>query len=96
MMNIFPIIVNSYVGEKTGEIPVSFFWNKTRFWVTKITDRWYQGEAGTEKSEAVYFKICTKSGMYFIVKHDNHTNNWFLVAPEDKSGLMTFPYERLN
>ncbi|WP_163717359.1 hypothetical protein [Mangrovibacterium lignilyticum] len=91
-----PIKVESHSGNQTGEYPVEFFWNKLRFVIIKITDRWYQMDVGGKESVANYFKICTKSGLYFIMKHDTRTRRWYLIAPEDKNGLLTLPYDRLN
>jgi len=96
MMTMIPINVESHSGYKTGEYPVWFSWNKVRFVIIKITDGWYQMDVAGKEAVANYFKICTKSGLYFIMKHDTQTGKWYLVTPDDKSGLFTLPYDRLN
>jgi len=78
MISLIPIEVECHSGFKADEYPKSFFWNNSRFEISQITDRWYQGDCNPEYPVSNYFKVQTTSGEQFIIKHEVESDKWHL------------------
>ena len=70
MIELIPIKVECYSGYKADEYPKCFYWDKNRFEVQQVLDRWYQGDSNPEWPVSNYFKVATECGELFILKHD--------------------------
>jgi hypothetical protein len=78
-MELIPVEVECHAGYKADEYPTCFFWDRIRFDITEILDRWYQSEAKPEFPAANYFKVRTASSGLFILKQEVQSCNWYLV-----------------
>jgi len=78
MIELIPIEVECYSGYKADEYPKYFLWNNNRFEITRITDRWYQGDSNPEYPVSNYFKVDTTCGKQYIIKHDLESDKWCL------------------
>jgi hypothetical protein len=79
MQEFIPIRIECHSGYKADEYPVRFYWDDVLFEISKILDRWYQGDSDPEFTESDYFKVKTVSSGQFILKHDMKNDLWFLV-----------------
>lgn len=77
------IRVTSYSGYKTDEYPNYFYWDKNRFEIKEICDRWHQWETESEWMEADYFKVKTTDDKIFLLKHEIKTDAWFLLINKE-------------
>jgi hypothetical protein len=78
MIKLIPIEVECHAGFKADEYPKCFSWNNSKFEISRITDRWYQGESNPEYPVSNYFKVETTSGEQFIIKHNLESDKWHL------------------
>jgi len=78
MIKLIPIEVECHSGFKADEYPKCFFLNNSRFEISRITDRWYQGDSNPEYPVSNYFKVETTNGEQFIIKHDLNSDKWHL------------------
>jgi hypothetical protein len=65
--------VESYSGHKADERPLSFQLGETRHEVEEVVDRWYD-------PEATYFRVRTRGGELYILRHDERADEWTLEA----------------
>jgi hypothetical protein len=79
-MNLIPVKVESYSGYKADEYPACFYWNKERFEIQEITDRWYQSDSIPGWPVSDYFRVLTTSGSQYIIKHDHESDEWYLCG----------------
>ena len=63
--------VECYSGYKANERPLSFSLGDRRFTVEEILDQWY----GTDYT---YFKVRADDDNIYILKHDEHKDEWSL------------------
>ena len=80
MIKLIPIEVECHSGFKADEYPKCFFWNNSRFEISQITDRWYQGDSNPEYPVSNYFKVETTGGEQFIIRHDLESDKWHLCG----------------
>lgn len=78
MQDLFEITVECHLGSKSDEYPKYFYWDNLRFKIMEILDRWYQGDLNPDFPPAYYFKVKTDDQKIYILKHDNHSDKWFL------------------
>jgi len=79
-MDLIPVKVESYSGYKADEYPTCFYWNKERFEIREITDRWYQSDSIPAWPVSDYFSVLTTSGSQYIIKHDHESDEWYLFG----------------
>ena len=77
-MKLIPIRVECWSGYKADEYPKCFYLENARIEIAEIADRWYQGDFSPEWPVSDYFKVVTSDGEQFILKHELHTDKWFL------------------
>jgi hypothetical protein len=78
MIKFIPIEVEYHSGYTADEYPKCFFWNNSRYEISQIIDRWYQGENNSEYPVSNYFKLDTTSEEQYIIKHDLKSDKWHL------------------
>ena len=80
MLYLEKIDVESYCGHKRDESPGAFIYQGSRFVVSEVTDRWYEG--GVERASPIlnYFKVRTEDGGKFLLRHDPSNNEWRLCV----------------
>lgn len=77
MIYCIPIRVECYSGSR------ALNWEGRRFEVKEILDRWYQGSYDPVPLSADYFKVHTKEGGEYIIKHERDSHAWYLVSEQD-------------
>ena len=82
-IDLSPITVSCHSGYKAEEYPTSFYWDKLKFEITEISDRWHQYQTDSEWPGADYFKVITKDQKTFILKHETTSNRWFLIINKE-------------
>ncbi len=87
MNDLIPIKVECHSGYKADEYPTSFYWDKVRFDIKEIQDRWYQGDRNPDWPPANYFKVITTKNQHFLLKHDVKTDRWYLVVKGERLNL---------
>jgi hypothetical protein len=76
-MKLIPIEVECQSGYKADEYPKCFSRDNSRFEISQVMDRWYQGKTNPEFPVSNYFKVETTCGVY-IIKHDLEGERWYL------------------
>jgi hypothetical protein len=87
MEDLIPVKVVCHSGYKTDEYPKYFYWDNHCFEITEILDRWYQGDQNPVFSPANYFKVKTTDEKIYILKHDFHSNKWYLLIYGESMNL---------
>lgn len=72
-------MVQCHAGFKADEYPMSFIWADCRYEIHEIIDRWYQTDLNPEIPAADYFKVTTKEGGHFILRHEISKDQWYIV-----------------
>ena len=78
MNKLFPVKVECYSGYRSDEYPACFYLNNFCFEIREIIDQWYQGDLNPDYPPANYFKVKTNDKKIYILKHDEHSDKWFL------------------
>ena len=78
MIKLVPIKAECHSGYKADEYPKCFWLDDSRFEISQVNDRWYQGETNPEFPVANYFRVETTSGEQFILKHELESDMWYL------------------
>lgn len=86
-MTVFTEVkVECHAGYKADEYPVCILVGDQRLEIREIVDRWYQGESNPEWPVSNYFKVNTRDGKTFILKHDLQSGKWYSGQVGIKSG----------
>lgn len=64
--------VECHSGYKANERPLSFSLNNRKYAVTELLDQWYG-------PDYIYFKVLTDDENTYILKYDEHSDEWFLT-----------------
>ncbi len=72
------IEVESYSGYKGEESPRAFVHLGKRFEVLEILDRWYEGGVDPKALRHDYFRVKTKEGETFMLRHTPRFQAWTL------------------
>ncbi|MDP4224101.1 MAG: cytoplasmic protein [Bacteroidota bacterium] len=80
MSDLIPVLVECHSGYKADEYPRCFYLGDVRYEITEITDRWFQSDRYPEWPESDYFKVKTKSGGQYIIKHELKSDLWYIVG----------------
>ncbi len=77
---LIQVKVECYSGYKADESPLCFYLDNMRFEIEAITDRWFQAENKPGFPKADYFRVQTKDGRQYILKHEQVSGKWYLVV----------------
>ena len=78
MAGLIPIKVECHAGYKADEYPKCFYLKETRYDISEIEDRWYQGDYSPEWPVSDYYKVKTEDQKRFIIKHEIEKDVWYL------------------
>jgi hypothetical protein len=78
MSELIPIRVMCHSGFKADEYPLCFFMDHQRLEITEIIDRWYQVDQTSDGPVSNYFKVITRDGLEYILKHELSVDEWYL------------------
>lgn len=70
------ITVECYSGYKANERPVAFTFQKRRWEVAEILDRWYEGGLEPGQPQVDYFKVRTDEGSVFLLRYVSLFDAW--------------------
>jgi len=87
MNDLIPIKAVCHSGYKASEYPKYFYWDKIRFEIKEILDRWYQNDLNPHFSEANYFKVITPDDKIYILKHEIKSDKWFIQIKGESLNL---------
>ena len=65
--------VECYAGYRADERPLRFTLRGHTFEITEVEDRWYS-------PGAIYFRVRTRAGDYFVLRHDEPRDVWTVDA----------------
>jgi hypothetical protein len=65
--------VECYAGYRADQRPMRFTLRGRVFEITEVEDQWYS-------PEAIYFRVRTLDGDYFVLRHDETQDVWSLNA----------------
>ena len=65
--------VECYAGYRADQRPIRFTLRGRVFEITEVEDQWYS-------PEAIYFRVRTQDGDYFVLRHDEAQDVWSLDA----------------
>jgi hypothetical protein len=65
--------VECYAGYRADQRPVRFTLRGHVFEITEVEDQWYS-------PEAIYFRVRTQDGDFFVLRHDEAQDVWTLDA----------------
>ncbi len=72
------IEVESYSGYKAEESPRAFVHLGKRYEVQEVQDRWYEGGTDPRALRQNYFRVKTKEGETFLLRHTPRYQSWTL------------------
>ncbi|MGD0274668.1 MAG: cytoplasmic protein [Syntrophales bacterium] len=73
--------VECYSGHKVNECPLAFTFRGNRLEITKIIDRWYQGNPDSRQPTLDYFKVRTAAGEEYILRYNALFDAWSILIP---------------
>jgi hypothetical protein len=79
--------VECYAGYKADQRPTRFILRGRTFEIIEVEDQWYS-------PDAIYFRVRTEDGDYFILRHDEAQDVWSLNAfrsARERQGLPEAP-----
>jgi hypothetical protein len=65
--------VECYAGYRADQRPLRFILRGRAFEITEVEDQWYS-------PEAIYFRVRTLDGDYFVLRHDETQDVWSMDA----------------
>ncbi|HOO90396.1 MAG TPA: hypothetical protein PLA74_06200 [Syntrophales bacterium] len=74
--------VECYSGYKADERPTAFTFRGKRWEVAEIVDRWYEGSGDPREAGIDYFKVRTRQGDEWILRHSRLFNGWAVLIRE--------------
>jgi len=75
------IHVGAYSGYKANERPRDFTVDEDLYEIADVEDRWYD-------PDAMFFKVRTTEGKRYILRYDEHTDEWTLQSGFDGDQLL--------
>lgn len=85
-MHFQPIEVHTYSGYRGNERPVGFWLEDQYQEVDHILDRWYEGSLIAGRPVIQYFKVHTKAGQEYLLRHTPPHNRWEIQIPVAPNG----------
>ena len=79
--------VECYAGYRADQRPTRFILRGRTFEIIEVEDQWYS-------PDAIYFRVRTEDGDYFILRHDEAQDVWSLNAfrsARERQGLPEAP-----
>ena len=65
--------VECYAGYRADQRPTRFILRGRTFEITEVEDQWYS-------PEAIYFRVRTQDGDFFVLRHDEPQDVWSVDA----------------
>ena len=65
--------VECYAGYRADQRPIRFTLRGRTFEIIEVEDQWYS-------PDAIYFRVRTEDGDYFVLRHDEPQDVWSLNA----------------
>jgi len=65
--------VECYAGYRADQRPIRFTLRGRTFEIIEVEDQWYS-------PDAIYFRVRTEDGDYFVLRHDAPQDVWILNA----------------
>lgn len=81
--------VACYGGYKAHERPTAFVFRGRRWEITEIIDRWYEGSPRAGGPSLDYFKVRTREGTVFLLRHNALFDGWAIVVPDSDAGPLS-------
>jgi hypothetical protein len=78
------VYVDGYSGYKANERPRMFDLDGEVYEIASVLDRWYE-------ASAAYFKVRTTDFRVFILRYDEHVDEWTLQSGFDGDDLLAPP-----
>jgi hypothetical protein len=78
------IYVEAYSGYKANERPLRFDLDERTYEIAAVEDRW-------QDPNAEYFKVRTVDGKQYLLRYDEHTDEWTLQSGFDGKELLARP-----
>ena len=79
-----PIYVDSYSGYKANERPLRFALDDETYHIASVEDRW-------QEPNAENFKVRTVDGKLYLLRYDEHEDEWTLQSGFDGDSLLARP-----
>ena len=79
-----PIHVEAYSGYKANERPIRFHLDEGTYEIEAIEDRW-------QDPKAEYFKVRTGDGKRYLLRYNQHADEWALQSGFDGAELLARP-----
>ena len=76
--------VECYAGYRADQRPTRFILRGRTFEITEVDDQWYS-------PDAIYFRVRTQDGDYFVLRHDEAQDVWSLDAFRSARGRLPLP-----
>jgi len=73
------IEIQCYAGYKADETPRRFRLEQHWIEVEEVVDRWQQVKGLAMSPRADYFKVRSRGGLLYVLKHDLDASQWLLV-----------------
>ena len=74
------IYVDSYSGHKANERPLRFTLDEETYEIATVEVRWYE-------ADAEYFRVYTRDGKRYVLRHDQRQDEWTLQSGFDGDAL---------
>ena len=78
-MELERITVRTRDEYREAQEPTEFEWRGRCFKVEQVLDRWYEGHSDATRLPLRYFKVRTREGLIFILRHHELFRAWGLV-----------------
>src|SRR5262245_43997093 len=79
-----PVHVDAYSGFQANERPCRFVVDEEICEIASVLDRWYE-------PSAAYFKVESTEGKTFLLRYDEHEDEWSLQSGFDGNELLARP-----
>jgi hypothetical protein len=81
---VLPIHVDAYSGHKANERPRYFTVDEDVYEIASVLDQWYE-------PSATYFKVQSTEGKTYLLRYDEHSDEWTLQSGFDGDELLARP-----
>src|SRR5258708_16384681 len=76
--------VECYAGYRADQRPTRFILRGRTFEIMEVEDQWYS-------PEAIYFRVRTRDGDFFVLRHDEAQDVWSLDRSEEHTSELQSP-----
>lgn len=74
------ITVSTRDAYRHDQEPTSFEWQGKRFEIVRVLDRWYEGRMDATRLPLRYFRVLTREGKQFILRHHEFFRAWSVMV----------------